>query len=319
MISNLNNLPKNYDTHHWADYIEILCLADKAGEVSIADILDRVKEIKDLERVSANIPGVGKAELDDIWQNRALEWFEHFPYRIEAFNSSYPFNLSDDGKTLIRKRPIASLRKLYIFFLLSSNLRCLEKVFYNRFAGAFEYACLTALNEYMSDGSKVYMFGKNIYNNQSRYSGQLWSKILRLASDLGEKVIVEEEEFNPTDTGDNGLDVVGWVPFKDSAQGRLLVFSQCTCRPDWEGKQYQSSPMNWSNIISFTAPPANFMFIPYCFRKPSGGWYKIRDIKETTLIDRERLITLLRDKHRSLRKIIYELAEKAVEYNESIF
>ena len=46
----LQTLPSTSDGHEWADYIELLCLTNKDGRISKADVLDFVRErIKDLK------------------------------------------------------------------------------------------------------------------------------------------------------------------------------------------------------------------------------------------------------------------------------
>ena len=328
-LENLHKLPRSQESHLWADYVELLCLANLDGEASQADVLDRVRAGQDLVREradprdgggpAASAEEMAHAEFSDKEVEKVKDWFRHLEYRQRAFEGFYPFTLSEDGHTLLRLAPMTQRRKLYVFLLVASNLRCIKKGYWNKITAAFEYASRDALRSYLPDGAKTYVFGKNMLNRGGRYSGRLWDKINRLAEDLVEKVLVSEDEFGPSDTGDHGLDVVGWVPIGDTAPGFLLVFSQCTCNMDWHEKQWQSSRLNWDPVITFTSPPNNLVFIPYCFRNADGSWRRRRDIKRSILVDRLRLIHLLRKEYGSLRTVTFEVVNEALKYREPVF
>ena len=122
----------------------------------------------------------------------------------------------------------------------------------------------------------------------------------------------DEKEYSPNDTGDNGLDVVGWLPINDTARGMLLVFGQCACTAeDWARKQSSSSASHWRETIQFQVPPTNIAFIPFCFRRNTGEWHKNRLIDESLLIDRLRFILLLPEMQR-LSAIPYDLIGQAI-------
>ena len=103
---------------------------------------------------------------------------------------------------------------------------------------------------------------------------------------------ITEEEIGKHNTGDNGLDLVGWYSFKDNAPGTMMTFAQCACGDDWEDKQIESHSFRWRNYIHFYNQPSNIIFFPRQYRKPDGSWLKTTTINDTVLIDRKRLLEL---------------------------
>jgi hypothetical protein len=52
--------------------------------------------------------------------------------------------------------------------------------------------------------------------------------------------------------------------------------------------------MSWHNIILLLAPSLNIIFAPHCYRRSDGTWHTEKDIKQSVLFDRLRLINALR-------------------------
>src|SRR5467141_2229650 len=98
-------LPKHtaFDQHHWADWVELLCLADPDGEMSASRVIQQAgqrnkdlgeaQEVDDLDAVSN--AELDKAELGDKWRERVDEWFGHLHFRVKHFGDSYPFEVKD--------------------------------------------------------------------------------------------------------------------------------------------------------------------------------------------------------------------------------
>ena len=288
-----------YETHIWADYIELLCLANEDREFSKADALDRIRErINDLgEGAEDLLPSAesSPAEENDKWSELVDVWFEHLQYRKRAFEAFYPFSFSPDGEALIAEGPLTLGHKFYIFLLLSSNLRHVEKPVETPLTSNFEFLSSEAMRKLLPEQAEVHLFRANS-EHTSKYQGNLLNRIRALAKDLREQVKISGAAHSPYNVGDKGLDVVGWVPFDDSAPGLPILFAQCACTPQWVQKQYSSSFSAWNTTMSFVCPPANIAFIPYCFRSSEGRWHKEgSDISFTLIIDRQRLIYLLHD------------------------
>lgn len=319
-LTELDRLPRSSEDHAWADYIELLCLVNLDREFSKADLVDRIQERKDLGE-SQDDPdddaSVRPATIGDRRRQRIDDYFRHLRFRESAFAEFYPFSLTRNRIVLRMYEPLSAKQRFYVFLLLSANLRYV-KIHTDAITNCFEVVSGEALKQLLPEGAEVHIFGPR--HGGSRYTGGLWDKINLLAGDLKEIVVALEDEFSSQDTGDGGLDLVGWVPMGDEAPSRLLVFGQCACTPEWESKQYSSSALNWRSYINFTAPPTNIAFIPFCFRRTDGRWHKKRLISETTLIDRQRLLYLLRNADVIIESHpCHELVQRALEQREPVF
>jgi hypothetical protein len=313
MLENLTSIPKASAAHVWADFIELLCMRDPDRLISRADVVEHIRaSVRDLSEPDP-LQGSpiddddgevdAEAEVDDRWSQQVSDWFKHLEYRSGSFEEFYPFEVSADGRSLIARPQLTLKRKVYLFLLMAANLRYVSgHRRRNMLTSSFEVSCLQALRNYLPAGSKAYMFGKHPLN-KGRYKGKLWLKINQLGVDLGEKIICEENEFNPRDTGDGGLDLVAWLPFDDGGRGVVSVFAQCGCGDDWVDKQHETSLDVWSKCIRFTAPPIRMTFIPYCFRTATGEWDNGLHVN-TVLLDRLRIITLLRGREVTVKQLI---------------
>ena len=108
--------------------------------------------------------------------------------------------------------------------------------------------------------------------------------------------------------------MVAWLPIgkSDAAPGVLTVFAQCTCTDEWVTKQHSSNATSWRRYISFTVDPTNIVFIPFCYRDSRGEWFNRTDIKNSVLLDRVRLVQLLRAKARTLSSFAYEVVDEVL-------
>ena len=291
----LEKLPKNFINHfQWADYIELLCIANIDGEYSQSDFLSRVQnraddlyEIEE-EEDDQELPSL---EKDDKWNSRAVDYFAHLEFRLREFGEFYPFEFSSSTSIKL-KESLNEKHKFYLFFLYAANLRyCIEHK--ADLTGNFELISRDALRQMLPENAEVHVFGKGP-GIDSPYQGTKWEKIKSLAADLRAVLNVTENYFNANDTGDRGLDIVGYVPCPDNASGMLSVFGQCACSPDqWVNKQHSSSWDSWSAVLQMCPPPTNTAFIPLCFRDISGDWDNKLSIHNTLLVDRLRFIRLM--------------------------
>jgi hypothetical protein len=324
-LAKLNNPPDAayHDAHVWVDYVELLCLANVDRSLSKSDLLDHLNDQKDLGTVGQSAGdangGGPQGQSDDDRAAKVDDWYRHFSYRLGAFQDFYPFQMSSNGNTLRVNKPLTAKRKLYIFLLLLSSQKYIaKKSDATALTKCFEILSRDVMESYIP-GAEVHIFGTSS-SGKGRFKGNLWKKIGLLASCLQEKVKVSEDEFSPMDAGDNGLDIVAWIPLDDSCNGLLAIFGQCACTPEWVAKQHSSGWEAWREVMDFKSPPSNVAFIPYCFRAPNGGWHQSRDIHGSILIDRLRFLNLLRDKTSRFRALpCYSFVEQALQYREPVF
>lgn len=291
---NIEKSPPGHEVYVWADYIELLCLFNIDQEISRADVVDRVRKRRDdlgegfEDFTNRETP---PPERTDEWNRRMDDYFRHLEYREGAFREFYPFVLEERRSVLRMKRRKMLKHKLYVFLLLASNLnRALSLT--SVLTRSFEALSRSALASMMPHGAQVHQFG----SNTGRYKGSLWGKMKKLADDLKDTLIAKQEDFPPENVGDGGLDIVAWIHLGDEEPSLPLFFGQCTCSgTSWVDKQHSSGPETWRGKIAFTAPPSNMIFVPLCFRDSNGSWHRHDSIHQSILIDRLRLLNLLRE------------------------
>ena len=242
-------------------------------------------------------------------------------YRNAVFGEFYPFVLTDEDAVLERRPTITERHKVYVFLLVLSNLKYF-KGYHNILTSGFEIISGEVLKSFLPIDAQVHVFSRNRAADERYKKLNLWGKINKLAADLNIKVQVPENEFKPKDNADNGLDLVGWVPFHrdDKVDGMLVLFGQCACTEKWISKQYESGIENWGRTLAFTVPPNNFVFIPFCFRNSDGTWFRSHDINlSTILVDRPRLLYSLRQNYAVFqRHPSYRVVNKLLLTRESV-
>lgn len=322
-----------------ADYIELLCLTNIDGVISKEQVASRIFKLKDIDSDLDELQKEAESEeldllhldtneeilpnpkypLNEKQQRQTVDWFDQLEFRENNFSNFYPFYLSEDKGLLHQCNEISSQKKLYIFLLLASNLRCFSKQDQTRLANYFEIVCVAALKQYLSSASQVHLFGHNPLND-GRYSGSLWERIVRFATDIGDEPRRTERYYPSGKRGERGLDVVGWLPFSDNSEGLLVVTGQSACSPDdWEDKQLTSHSARWKTHINFTVEPTNTVFIPHSYRQSNGEWYDVTRINDSILLDRLRLVNLLSESIEQLdEEFPHDLVEQLISLEESV-
>lgn len=334
----LGRLPRRKAGHHWADYVELLTLANIDGEFSQADLLERWAERddlgEDLPDLGAEVEEDGDGPIDppqaqagearaarhERLHRLALDVFSHFAYRAGQFGGAYPFKLqAATGKLLERRvEPDNIQQNIYVFLLLASNLRYIRVGTRKHLTQNFERLTAEVLRRWLPNEAEIHIFGTTSGDDptgasEGRYSGKLWAKLERLANDLGEQLLLSEEDFAKGDSGDLGLDTVAWLPMGDRESGLPVWFAQATCEAEWKHKQHESGG-NWRAYLQESAPRGNLLFIPYCFRQPTGTWYDRKWPTAAVIIDRARLVWLLRDVAEPVEPVPYEVVKAALEF-----
>ncbi len=287
-------------THLMADFVELLCLANPDGGIGLDEAVTAVYRSSEFETERDAETGedpIAGEELDgrkDHHPARGADWFSQMAHRQISLQSFYPFCVID-GDYLTCKYDLKKQHLLYIFFLLCANLRVISRRLRNSFAANFETIAGKAFESYLP-GFMVHQFGK-ARSEKGHYSNKLADAIGQLADYLHERNICERDQFAAKNTGDGGLDLVAFKhPCEnEDLPGSLICFAQCACGPDnWERKQHESSHGNWKNRINFIHRPANFMFTPVCFRDSDGKWFQKDKIMDSILMDRPRLLQLIK-------------------------
>jgi hypothetical protein len=115
---------------------------------------------------------------------------------------------------------------------------------------------------------------------------QIKRKIRRLAEDLGERFV--EAPLSPFKK-DRGIDIVGWIPFREKRSGQVVVLLQCAAGHNWVIKR--PVPLDaWREYIHWGCCPIIAFSIPCIISE--------RDWHDTSkdngiLFDRVRIVNLL--------------------------
>jgi len=291
--------------HRWADWAEVLCFVeDELTSPDFASNVEKKSDDIDLEvfddvepdQVKTDVlanPFDSPDQFKDAVRLRAADVFNHLEARSRSYGDSYPFEIDPGGKK-ITLRPSRPDREVYLFLLACAALRYVpRKKDQTRLAAEFEWLSVEILRLEMPVRAETHLFGTNP-TRTSRYSGTLIEKIAQLSIDIREQILVDlKTDFEPSDPGDNGLDIVSWLPSVDQAPGLLTVFAQCACTPAWVQKQHSSSSDAWEPIFRFTVDPVNYCFIPYDFRNLNGYWYYRHSIHNSVVMDRRRIMDAL--------------------------
>ena len=338
-LANLEGLPRapRFSSHEWADYLELLCLVNVDGQLSKADALDRIRpRVDDLREGGEGVsnqngqgppqtsgdqsttggPDTSPGQATDAWSTQAHELYKHLAFRSRVFGNFYPFVVNAKQDELSTKVATDLEQKFYISLLLSANLTYIGPK-HHQLTSSFEVLSLEVLKRFLPNGAEAHIFGTSPLLPK-RYKGTLWKKINQLADDLKERVIAMETDFPPTDVGDGGLDLVGWVPCGDGLNSMLSVFGQSACTDEWKRKQATSTPEAWRRKLTFAACPYNMVFIPFCLRNADGSWH-VGSTIQSIMIDRLRFTYFLRDKMDMFQKLpSHEMVDEILKLKEDI-
>lgn len=335
MPLNLEPMPLGTDLHSWADWVELLCLANVDGTVARSDVLDRWTERMDVDpRPEAGGDGADETTEDDsdgvdeegvqiassreglLHERRVRridDVFRHLAYRAQVFGTSYPFELQ--GPALVRLGTSES-RGFYSFLLIASGKQWVRKqTDRNRLEKAFERVTAVAVRHWLP-ATEVHVFGTS-RRSHDRYTGDLPKRILKLAEDINEDRLLDEAAYRVGNYGDGGLDVVGWRTPLDAAAGTLVLFVQATTERQWAHKQADASFDKWRHRLTLKAHPLEVLAIPYCFRTPEGRWYLDSEVY-TIILDRVRLMSLLQPEGDTTAELPAIFLASALAYREAV-
>lgn len=263
----------------WADFAEIKALVHP----------DRCFTSGDLSGVAQRAKDIGRSfEPAARWR----DILNYIQVRSTSFAGAYPFEISDDKDTISVAYDDSPKQRLYLALLLASSLRTLEKNRRNGVARAFEEVSFAVFSKLLPPGSEIRPTWASA-GKAAPYQGTLFQKLTELAADLRCAANFAQADFSPADTGDGGMDIVGWHPMSDSRSGMPIAMAQCGCsRDDWEHKQLEAHPVKHSQRLPVMHPWANYYFMPLDFRRADGDWAKKSDLAEVIIVDRLRILGL---------------------------
>lgn len=299
-----------HDAHHWEDWVELCCIANLDGEADVTSIADRLREERDTRKAediaepdaTDEFSEVASWALDsDKYDLRVKDWFVALANRAKMLGKNYPFQLNPENSKLKLRNKLTDTHRLYVALLMMANLHYFDSS-ESDLTSSFEEIGLAVFRWLLPTNADVHRFGKGP-NNTGIFKGSIWKKIGLLAQKLACEVRCKKEDFSPNDTGESGLDLIGWIPWKDPAPGRLILLGQCACSPRWMNKQVEASAPRWRRILDFPTDPLTVVLIPFFLRTASGGWHGSQDFSNGLIVDRLRFIRSLAGKASRLSKL----------------
>lgn len=233
------------------------------------------------------------AELADNLSRRVGDIWRHLQYRAKAFGDNWPFSLEPTTQTLILRDDLSEAQKVYIFLLQCATLKYRNRSDIASLTTAFELVSYLAFKTAFN-GWEVHVFGTAAASGTRFAQSTLWDRLVTLSKDLRSLLLVRKEDLSSQNVGDNGLDLVAWLPLPEKSKGLPMAFAQCACgASNWKDKQSEANEQRWGEAIKLSAPIQNWMFIPFCYHDPQGDWETPYQVHKGVLIDRLRLFHLL--------------------------
>ena len=317
------SLPKlNSDPNHWADHIEFLCFLSQEAYASEQQIVDRILDensndsntaihdvadeeeiIEFLDELINTSPIAEDEIIDDSQNNSALNdkisskvsaIFDLLQSRQKHYTDDYPFFVTKNE--ILLKDDLSATQKTYIILLCSSLLRLATKSGVNKIGHLFEQLCGPVFTQLLPVASDAYFFGSG-GSEESIFKGKFYDKVIALCDKLH---VSEGYDFTPEyagkhNVGDGGLDWVGVYEFLDGQSSQPTFFGQCACgTSDWIDKEFDTHFSKWKNYIQFKNGYLTYHFIPRNFRDDSLLWFNPLDISDVVLVDRYRILELLK-------------------------
>jgi|GEM_PF-1424476 len=280
--------PTKYRRHekkYYADFVELLALCDAESDVTFADVHDRLfGERESPKEEDDGQIGSLEGQTEDNNEIFVGEVFRLIEERANLYQDGYPFNYMH--RKIRLKAEITFKNKLYISLLLSSSLDILAD-FQKELTDEFETLCFHVLKDFLPDQSEVKEFGQN-----TTYTGNAKSKINQLASELKLPIESDElEEISDRNYKERGLDIIGWIPFDDDCQNKLVFLGQCTCGKDTNSKFHDVR--RFKNYMRFyRLKPVFVLFTCHSLLNISNNkFYKSAEIEDGFLIfERKRIM-----------------------------
>ncbi len=260
---------------------------DPDDEVSLADWLEATMLVESREYVSkARIRKYLRALFADDKPDIAVEiLLREVARRSRQAERLYPFRTDGEGVRYGRSHAATP----YLFMLcLSVSKPYRDEHRYKDTDELFDSLVLDALKSYLGRGSRGVRFG-------SPGSGGRPANFKDAITWLRQRMNLGPGTGRPRmHSGDSGLDVIAWRPFRDGRSAYIVVLAQCTVQLNWLVKARDVTEDTWRGWIDFAKHPHLALAIPFVIPRSSRYWDELRR-EVHTVLDRLRLAELLED------------------------
>ncbi|MND22085.1 hypothetical protein D3C80_124580 [compost metagenome] len=290
------------NSYLFADVIEILVAINyfEKDTVSKNDIEDTIgrgvisaEELDDEELLEYE-DGSSKHNRQEKYIDDA--WFM-LTHRSYVFGHSYPFIIEDEALKLCKK--LSSSQYIYIFILFCSRLKSFTtKGIHQKWARYFTKLCKYATYGLAPKNAMIKIFDANSEDRRDYYTTNLKEALQILGNDMGVHVFQEHLEREST-SGDFGIDIVAIFKFEDSLKtGNFVIFGQCGAQGEnWHTKNFECHPDRFRQIFPTFTSIIPIIYTPADFRTADGEWFSQNKAIGGTVLDRRRIMKLLKNSH----------------------
>lgn len=278
----MESLPNN-EPYLWSDYIELWATINTDKSFSRGDLYSICR---------SQATPKNRSYSDGKWHD-TINFIET---RVNLFGDTYPFTISDDRDTVQLsdnyKAGFTQHQKLYLALLACANIKYIKNEDRATLTGAFEKISYPVFESLMPLGSTVKHCWASA-GNAGEYTGLLFDKLTKIASDFRCKPNFSIDDFKPNDRGDGGIDILAWHDMGDNRESIPIALAQCGCsKTEWVAKQLEASPAKLLNLLPVIHPWATYYFLPQDLRWPNNNWAHRSDLGAAIFVDRLRIINL---------------------------
>lgn len=318
-------LPKasiDFEKNVWADYVEIICLTNPDGEISLSDILTIASEDA-LERPKRGSDETG--EQEDAFYQKFLDTFKYLENRAYMLNDAYPFSFTDEDTISIDFERLSTKQTFYLFLLYCSNLSRFSKPDQQCLTKEFEVVSKYILQQILPS-FHIEIFGTASSPEDMFYGGKLIERFEKLAHCLhteAKTATRENPRYNQA-SGDGGLDLIGFTQI-DSRESEVpfipSCFAQCACSVDkWKEKQSSIKFDEWNQRFNQIAHYCEFIFVPFSLRGPDGKWSNTEVDRIVVIpVDRVRFLHIIQSSEENLTFLEHSNAYRIIQESVSRF
>lgn len=217
--------------HELADFAEILSWV--LGRCSARDVQSYLGQIDD------NQFNVGIDDDDLEIESLAENMIAELGCRIEACGGGYPFQLDQSGSVLVYDPGVGNPRAhLYLYLLMATRLKMTQEKIQSGIDGTklLEELSAHVLRNYLGAEKSI----STVFGTATR--GGIREKVNQLCRDVGEGGQFRNIDSGSVDANDDGIDVVGWIPFPDRLPSKVSVFGQCKTGTSWSDHTTRLQP-----------------------------------------------------------------------------
>lgn len=208
--------------HELADFAELLTLL--RGRCSATEIQ------RYLGRIDDNDKNVGIEDDDEKNEIISDAMMTEIGYRQRACPDGYPFRTDSTGSILERREDANSDKTLlYHYLLLATRLNMQQEKVQADIDGT------QLMEELGAEVLRSYLGGKRARAEVfgTARQGGFEDKINGFCQSFREGGRYRKIDSGALNANDDGLDVVGWIPFADNLSAKVCIFGQCKTGTSW--------------------------------------------------------------------------------------